>query len=57
MVKKTIPNQGRQPEETSNEHKSGKLRQAFMCRETWLLLLSFLRVAVSIVRLFDKWQG
>jgi len=54
MVKKTITNQGRQPEETLQRHKKGRLRQVLTCRETWLLLLSCLRIVVTILRLFDK---
>jgi hypothetical protein len=54
VQKKTITNQGRQPDETSQRHKQDKLRQVLTCRETWLLLLSFLRVVVTILRLFDK---
>lgn len=54
MVRKTITNQGRQPDETLPRQKKGRLRQALTCRETLLLLLSCLRIVVTIVRLFDK---
>jgi hypothetical protein len=54
MVKKTITNQGRQPDETLQRQKQGRLRQVLTCRETWLLLSSCLRIAVTILRLFDK---
>lgn len=55
MVKKTITNQGRQPDETSQRHQQGNLQQLLKCRETLLLLLSCFRVVVTILRLFDKW--
>jgi hypothetical protein len=54
MVKKTITNQGRQPDDTSPRQRKGKLRQALTCRETLLLLLSCLRIVVTILRLFDR---
>jgi hypothetical protein len=54
MVKKTITNQGRQPDDTLPRQKKGGLRQALTCRETLLLLLSCLRIVVTILRLFDR---
>jgi hypothetical protein len=54
MVRKTITNQGRQPDEASQRRKCSRFRQVLTCRETLLLLLNCLRVVVTILRLFDK---
>lgn len=55
MVKKTISNQGRQSAEKSSRHNLGKLRRVLMSRKTLSLLMGWLRFAVTVARLFDRW--
>ncbi|CAG9190179.1 hypothetical protein BVI2075_150063 [Burkholderia vietnamiensis] len=55
MVKKTIPNQGRQSVHQSRGGSWAKLRRALVNPKTVSLLMGWLRVAVAIARLFDHW--
>ncbi|WP_175675014.1 hypothetical protein [Burkholderia ambifaria] len=53
MVKKTIPNQGRQSVHQSRGRAWAKLRRVLLNPKTVSLLMGWLRVAVAIARLFD----
>ncbi|WP_157652866.1 hypothetical protein [Burkholderia ubonensis] len=55
MVKKTIPNQGRQSVHQFRGRAWAKLRRALVNPKTVSLLMGWLRVAVAIARLFDHW--
>jgi|APAra7269097501_1048564.scaffolds.fasta_scaffold00206_6 hypothetical protein len=55
MVKKTIPNQGRQSVEVSWRHNLGKLRRVLTSRKTLSLMMGWLRIVVLVSRLFDRW--
>lgn len=55
MVKRTLPNQGRQSGEKSRRQSWGKLKRALQSPKTISLLMGWMRFAVAIARLFDRW--
>jgi hypothetical protein len=55
MVKRTLPNQGRQSGERFWRHGWGKLKRALKSPKTISLLMGWTRLAVAVTRLFDRW--
>ena len=55
MVKRTRPNQGRQSGEKFRRQSWSKLKRALQSPKTISLLMGWMRFAVAIVRLFDRW--
>ncbi len=55
MVQKTLPNQGRQSGEKWRRHRWGKLKRVLKSPKTLSLLMGWMRFAVAVVRLFDRW--
>ena len=55
MVKSTLPNQGRQSGERFWRHEWRKFKRALKSPKTLSLLMGWMRFAVAIARMFDRW--